>query len=490
MTPLPSLSREQFDSLDGDRQFALLVSMRAQLEEMREQIATMTAEIQSLRDQLAKNSRNSGKPPSSDGLARPRPKSLRAKGEKKTGGQPGHPGKTLERVATPDHVVRHPAVSCPSCQTDLSDAPSHGVQTRQVFDLPPTRFEVTEHQAEVKRCPECSGIATGPFPATVTQPTQYGPRVKAVAVYLNTYQFIPLARLRELLSDLYGHAPSESWIVSASKEAVDGIAPSLTAIEEQLTASAVIHCDETGLRVEDCLNWLHSASTERLTFYAVHPKRGWDAMHETGILPRFRGRAVHDAFASYFKFDQCSHALCNAHHLRELKFVTDEYGQAWAAEMSGLLLEIKDEVEAAPPGSASLPRERLVDYERRYEALLQCGFAANLPPPETAPKKHGRKKQSPPKNLLDRLSKRRDETLAFMRDFRVPFDNNLAERDVRMMKVKQKVSGTFRTREGAETFCAIRSYISTARKQGQGVLGAIHDALLGNPFIPGAHVAE
>jgi transposase len=271
---------------------------------------------------------------------------------------------------------------------------------------------------------------------------------------------------------------------------VDEIAPALEAIREQLVASPVLHSDETGLRVEGRLNWLHSAGTERLTFYAVHPKRGWDAMHETGILPRFQGRAVHDAFASYFKFDQCSHALCNAHHLRELKFVEDEYEQAWASEMTDLLLEIKDEVGASPPELASLPRERLAHYERGYDTLLQRGFEANPPPTESPPNTRGRKKQSPPKNLLDRLSKWRDETLVFMRDFRVPFDNNLAERDVRMMKVKQKISGTFRTRAGAETFCAIRSYISTARKQGQRVLNAIHDALLANPFIPAAHHAE
>jgi transposase len=314
--------------------------------------------------------------------------------------------------------------------------------------------------------------------------------VKAVSVYLSNYQFLPLARLRELFSDLYGHAPSESWIVSASKEMVDEIAPALASIREQLVASPVLHSDETGLRVEGRLNWLHSAGTEGLTFYAVHPKRGWDAMHETGILPRFQGRVAHDAFASYFKFDQCSHALCNAHHPRELKFVADEYGQEWASEMTGLLLEIKDEVSASPPPWTSLPRERLSHYERRYAALLQCGFAANPPHKESPPKKPGRRKQSPPKNLLDRLSKWSDETLAFMRDFRVPFDNNLAERDVRRMKVKQKISGTFRTREGAETFCAIRSYISTARKQGKAVLNAIHDALLGNPFIPAQYGAE
>ena len=256
------------------------------------------------------------------------------------------------------------------------------------------KFEVTEHQAEVKRCRGCAVSVKGAFPPTVTSPTQYGSGVKSLAVYLNNYQFLPLARLRELFSDLYGHAPSEAWIVSASEKMVDEIAPSLEAIREQLVASPVIHCDETGLRVEGPLNWLHSAGADGLTFYAVHPKRGWDAMHETGILPRFQGRMVHDAFASYFKFDQCSHALCNAHHLRDLKFVEDEYDQAWASEMTSLLLAIKDEVEASPLEWVSLPRERLVYYERRYDTPLQRGFEANPPPTESPPKTRGREKQS------------------------------------------------------------------------------------------------
>jgi transposase len=477
MPLLPPLRRDQLDALDNESLITLIVSMQ-------EQMSTMAAEIQSLRDQLAKNSSNSGKPPSSDGYAKPRPKSLRVKGKRKSGGQPGHPGQTLERVANPDHVESHRAASCPHCATDLTAISLHSVEKRQVFDVPPTRFEVTEHQAEVKSCPGCGGSVKGTFPPGVTRPTQYGPRVKAMAVYLNNYQLIPLARICELFSDLYGQAPSESLIVSASKEVVDRITPSLAAIREQLTASSVIHCDETGLRVEGFLNWLHAAGTQTLTWYAVHPTRGQAAMREVGILPKFRGRAVHDGWASYFKFDQCLHALCNVHHLRELKFVAENYAQAWAVEMVDLLFEIKDEVEAAPPDWASLPRERLAHYHRRYDALLKCGFAANPPPAVPPPRRPGRKTQSPPKNLLDRLHKYRVETLAFMGDFRVPFDNNLAERDVRMMKVKQKISGTFRTRQGAQTFCAIRSYLSTARKQGQGVLRAIQDALLGKPFMP------
>ena len=477
MSPLRSFSRDQLEALDEESLITLILSMQ-------EQMAQMAEEIQALRDQLAKNSRNSGKPPSSDGYAKRRPKSLRRKGKRKSGGQPGHPGQTLKQVATPDHVMLHRAMVCPHCQTDLSDLPTKRVEKRQVFDVPPTPFEVTEHRAEVKCCPGCGRTGKGTFPAAVTQPTQYGSRVKAAAVYLNMHQLIPLARICEVFGDFFGHAPSESLILTSCEAVAEGIVPSLETIRKQLTASPVVHSDETSFRVEGCLNWLHSVGTETLTYYAVHPKRGQEAMRAIGILPEFRGRIVHDEWAPYFQFDRCSHALCNAHRLRDLKFVKEEYGQTWAAELSSLLLEIKDEVEACPPEWTSLPPERLAHYQRRYDALLRCGLAANPPPKDALPKKRGRRKQSPPKNLLDRLGKYRSETLVFMRDFRVPFDNNLAERDVRMMKVKQKISGTFRTWRGAETFCAIRSYLSTARKQGYNVLDSIQDALRGQPFYP------
>jgi len=231
------------------------------------------------------------------------------------------------------------------------------------------------------------------------------------------------------------------------------------------------------------LNWLHVLSTEHLTHYAVHPKRGQIAMRDIGLLANCQGRAIHDALASYFQFDNCPHALCNAHHLRELRFVTEQYHQPWASDMAQLLLDIKTEIAQTTETMTLLP-DRLADYEARFDTLLQVGFDANPPPTAPSPRKRGRKKQSPPKNLLDRLHKYKAETLAFMYDFRVPFDNNLAERDLRMIKVKQKVSGTFRTRLGAEMFCDIRSYISTVRKQSLNVLQALSDALLAQPFIP------
>jgi len=287
-----------------------------------------------------------------------------------------------------------------------------------------------------------------------------------------------------LLGDFYGHTPAEAIVLASNTTVVDRIEPSVDAIKEQLIAADVAHFDESGLRVEGQLHWLHVASTDHLTHYDVHRKRGRDGMKAAGILPEFKGRAVHDHWQSYFTFKDCQHALCNAHHLRELQFVVDQYEQAWAQEMMKLLLDIKAQVDAALPEQMSLSPEHLAHFEQRYDKLIAQGLEANPPPADPPPKKRGRKKQSPPKNLLDRLQQRKLQVLAFMYDFRVPFDNNLAERDVRMVKVKQKVSGTFRTRTGAETFSVIRSYISTARKQGQNVIDALHSALIGNPFIP------
>jgi len=452
--------------------------------EQREMIAGLTARIQELEDQLAKNSGNSGKPPSSDGLKKkPAPKSLRAKGKRKTGGQPGHKGHTLEMVHEPDHIEIHRLANCPHCDHNLDEVRALAIDRRQVFDVPPVHMAVTEHQAPVVCCPNCQQHVQAPFPATVKHPVQYGGRIKAQAVYLNSYQLLPIARICDLFEDVYRHRPSDAFVVSATQALHNQLTPALTAIREQIIQADVVHADESGLRVEGKLNWLHVLSTEHLTHYAVHPKRGQIAMRDIGLLANCQGRAIHDALASYFQFDNCPHALCNAHHLRELRFVTEQYHQPWASDMAQLLLDIKTEIAQTTETMTLLP-DRLADYEARFDTLLQVGFDANPPPTAPSPRKRGRKKQSPPKNLLDRLHKYKAETLAFMYDFRVPFDNNLAERDLRMIKVKQKVSGTFRTRLGAEMFCDIRSYISTVRKQSLNVLQALSDALLAQPFIP------
>ncbi len=486
MSPL-ELDRNQLAELDQETLISIVLTLQQQVQQLgqlQQTVAEQAAVIQSLRDQLAKNSRNSGKPPSSDGLKKPRTQSLRKKNGRRSGGQPGHEGHTLKMVGQPHRIRVHKVSACPHCATDLRSVEPCQQERRQVFDIPPLQVEVTEHQAEIKVCPTCGEQVKGEFPAAVTQSVQYGPRLKAQATYLNTYQLIPWARTCELLGDFYGHTPAEAIVPGANATVVDRIEPSVDTIKQQLIASDVVHFDESGLRVEGQLNWLHVASTGHLTYYDVHPKRGQDGMKAAGILPQFRGRAVHDHWQSYFTFKHCQHALCNAHHLRELQFVVDQYEQPWAQEMTQLLLDIKAEVDAAPAEQMSLPPGRLAHFEQRYDELIAQGLKANPPPPNPPPRKRGRRKQSPPKNLLDRLQQRKLQVLAFMYDFRVPFDNNLAERDVRMVKIKQKISGAFRTRTGAETFCAVRSYISTVRKHGQNVIDALHSALMGNPFIP------
>ena len=489
VTSLFDLDDNQLAELDREALVSMILALRQRAQELEKTVTEYAVAIQSLRDQLARDSRNSGKPPSSDGLKKPRTRSLRRKTGRRSGGQKGHKGQTLKKVAQPDHIQTHEALVCPHCATDLRSVEPCGYERRQAFDVPRVRIEVTEHQAGIKVCPDCGERVKANFPSEVTQPVQYGPRLKAQASYLNNYHLIPLARTCELLGDLYGHRPAEAFVLDANAAVMDKAGPSLATIKQQLIAADVVHFDESGLRVEGKLNWLHVASTNQLTRYAVHPRRGQEGMRALGILPEFEGRAVHDHWKSYFTFDQCEHALCNAHHLRGLQFVVDQYEQGWAEEMAQMLVEIKDAVAVAHPAQRSLRSERIVYFEQRYDDLITQGLKVNPPPVNTPPKKRGRRKQSPPKNLLDRLQQYKPQVLAFMYDFRVPFDNNQAERDVRMVKIKQKVSGAFRTRTGADTFCAIRGYISTARKHGRNVIDAIYDALNDHPFIPYARDA-
>jgi transposase len=468
--------------------------IHAAFEQGEESVATLFYEtfqklaerIQQLEDRLAKNSSNSGKPPSSDGLAK-KPKSLRHKSGKKSGGQTGHPGSTLKMVEHPDHIERHVVKQCSHCQLSLEEEAAFELEKRQVFEVPPQRLEVTEHQAEIKACPVCQRVSVGEFPAEVQQPVQYGERIKAQMVYFNQYQFVPLERTAEILEDLYGQSVSEGTIVEACKQTAEKVKPVVEAIREELkTSEEPAHFDETGSRVEKALWWLHVVCTRCLTYYQIHQNRGCKALDAIGIFPGFQGTAMHDAYRSYFQYEAVRNALCNAHHLRDLIFIEEQYLQVWARDMKALLLEVKEAVETAQPERDQLPPEKIVELESRYDAIVAAGLSEN-PLPElesTQPKKRGKPKQHPAKNLVDHFRDRKQETLAFMYDFKVPFDNNQAERDLRMVKLKQKVSGCFRSEEGARTFCQIRSYISTARKNGQRVLDVLHLALFAEPFVP------
>ncbi len=475
-----TISRDEIRAVYAQGENAVI----ALVEGLLERIAVLEQRVESLENQISKNSRNSSKAPSSDGF-KPRTKSQRRKSERSSGGQPGHPGATLEWAEEVDYVEQHCVAACSVCGQSLSEVAVEAWDLRQVQDIAPIAVTVTEHQAEVKCCPQCQTLNRGEFPPQVNSVVQYGASLKGLMVYLLDYQLLPSARVTELLSDVFGCELSESTLYTSRESCFAGLASVEAAIAAQVQQAEVLHCDETGMRVKGTLWWLHVASTDSLTFYFVHTKRGKEAMEAMGILPNYEGISVHDGLNSYAQY-ACEHALCNAHHLRELTFILERYQQIWAEEMSILLCDLKQQVEDAKARAEKALDPELVQwFEERYQALIQAGLTANplpqLPPDVVKPR--GRPKQSPAKNLLDRLQYQ-DQVLAFMYDFRVPFDNNQAERDLRMMKLKQKISGGFRSVEGAQMFARIRGYISTLKKQGLNVLDALKQVFLGNPTMP------
>jgi len=470
-----------------------LLELSSGIEELEQTILALEDRIQKLENIIVKDSHNSSKPPSSDGFKKKkRTKSQRKKSNRNPGGQKGHKGYTLEMVDNPDHIekCKIEKENC-HCGRSLKDKEVVGYEKRQVFDIPEPKIEVTEYQAEIKDC-DCGARHVASFPDDVKAPVQYGGRIKSQVIYFMNYQFIPYERMCEIIYDIYGRNISLGTIFNYNYSCYNLLEEPEEKIKNHIIQSKVVGFDESGSSVNGKNFWLHSSSTEEYTYYACHKKRGKEAMDAIGILPNFDGRAVHDHWKSYFTFP-CDHALCNSHHLREFDYIEEQYDQSWAGTMKKLLLGIKDTVDTAKLqfNCKSLKDSVLEGFKKRYQALLLEGYEANPPPKvenenrrsAVVEKKRGRVKKSEPLNFLGRLKDYSKETLAFMYDFDVPFDNNLSERDIRMMKLRLKISGTFRNKLGADMFCRIRGYISTAKKQGINVLDAIEDLWAGNILV-------
>ena len=452
---------------------------RAKIESLEAALATANQRLAELERQLGLNSSNSSKPPSSDGQRKPpaqgRTQSTRGRSGKRSGGQPGHPGKTLQQTDNPDHVEKHVPPLCGGCGAPLSEADSVKYAKRQVFDLPPPpRVEVTEHQAHACLCGACGHLTRAEFPDGVRGRTQYGPRIQAMAVYLQNWHLLPEDRLAELFADLHGVPISAATLAGMTRQAADLWRDCSERLRDLLVgADGAKHLDETGFRIGGRGQWLHVLCTPWLTFFRTSERRG-------SLLDGFRGCLVHDHWKPYFKVPDVLHALCNAHHLRELQALAELDGEAWASPLQQLLRSAGEAARIAREEGFALQPELIAWFEQQYDHWVAAAleYHEGLEPlPRAGPK--GRPKRRPGHNLALRLRDYKTETLRFLHDPGVPFTNNQAERDLRMMKLRMKISGAFRSERGAQDFATLRSVLSTAQKQGRNRI----EALLQGPAV-------
>ena len=471
---LQALSKEELIEkiIELDEKFNKVILEKDKvIQDLANRLKKQEDEYKKLKNKFNANSQNSSKAPSTDIFYKPQPKSERVKTGRKSGGQPGHPGKTLEAVENPDVVKIYPINSCTTCLHDLSKIEAT-TKNYQEIDIPPIKPIITEHRVSSKICPECK-TKNSAGPQHLIQKIQYGSTVRAFVTYLSIFQFIPLKRVESMCKDLLKLNISEGTLTNIHETSAAILMNHQTAVKNEIIKSDVAHFDETGMTIDGKLHWTHSASTKSVTFYGIHPKRGREAMNDFGILSKFKGVAVHDGWKSYAKYS-ASHALCNAHHLRELRGIFEKFEQNWAQKMRNLLLKINQNIgEYQAFNHTNLPASIIQNYSDEYDEILKLG-AAEIP---EIIDKFGKKKNHPSKRLHKRLIKFKAETLLFMHNFKVPFTNNLAERDVRMVKVKEKVSGGFRSFNGAQRFCVLRGFISTSKKQGLNIFEAIEKAV-------------
>ena len=466
----PKPTREALIELcrtDPEKVADLLLLIWGKLEELAEIVEKQFLEIDELKAKLSKNSRNSSKPPSTDksNSARKQPKKKDTKkGNRKPGGQKGHKGATLEQTPNPEHIVKLESPQKCTCGEDLSEVEASDQQIRQVFDLPPEiKVEATQYQAPICQCPSCGRKNVGKFPPEVSAPVQYGARIRAAATYLHVYHLTPYDRLSEIFDHLFGCGLSTGVLPRFIKKSAACAKPLHNEIKEKIKFSKFMHNDETGLNILDKTSWLHTASTPEYAYFKVTQGRSFADIESVGVFKNYAGRSIHDFLAAYLKFEGLKHGLCNAHHLRELTYVEEELDQQWAGEMSGLLLEIKNRIANLQPGENLLDAESQKQFRETYRRIIQKGYETN-PHPQRKPGQRGRLAKGKSLNLLERFEKHEEEVLAYM-IHGVPFDNNEAERDLRMMKTRQKISGCFRSLEWANRFAEIRSIITSAKKK-------------------------
>ena len=456
-----------FSNLNAADKITLFYLQQEQINLLKEKNKRLEIRLKALESKLAKNSSNSNKPPSSDkhnlGKKPKKTTSSRKKSERKPGGQPGHKGHTLEMSSKPDEIITLPVDNCISCHRRLKNRAAE-LEKRQVFEIPEPKIWVSEYQAEVKYCRHCDCMTAACFPEDVTHATQYGSRAKSLMVYMAQYQLLPYKRASEFFKTIYNHSVSEGTIVNAVNVLSNRLEDVEEEIKELLIKSNIAHADETSMNVNGHKQWLHTVGTKTLTHYAIHKKRGRDAMDDIGILPEFNGKLVHDHWKSYFKYD-ITHSLCNAHHLRELRFIYENHYIQWARQMSDLLLEVNEHKEKLVAQKKLFTTCHIKNYSVRYDEITS-----------KAKWEQARKATIESSNLLKRLKKFKAEILLFMTDMAVPFTNNLSEQDIRMMKVKQKISGCFRSDNGGVSFCRIRSIISTAIKNKKNIFEILQTA--------------
>lgn len=457
------------------------VKYEAIIEQLIARCNALEARVKELEDQLRMNSTNSSKPPSSDGLSKPSPrtKSSRVPSGRPPGGREGHPGRNLEVEGSADETIDLPVSDACACGADLTGVPATEGEIRRVFELPALKLDVIDYRGFMKTCPCCGARVKSRFPDHAPARAQYGPGILAFIAYVRQFQMLPLERTADLVEDFFGVRPSEATILNAEARLFETLATFEEQSIEHLRKVNLRHLDETGFRVAEALFWIHVACTDRVAFFGAHKKRGRVAIEAFGVLKDAIGAICHDSLPTYFTFDDMLHLLCNAHHLRELTFVHDVQGERWAGAMRQLLITAKKLVDRRAEEGATLTREEIDRFIARYLFIVNAGLTLH-PEPVREPGKRGRVKRAKGANLAIRLKENAGATLGFL--YGLPFTNNEAERDLRMIKIREKISGCMRTFFGAEVFARIRGYIVTARKNAVNTLEALRRAFDGDPL--------